>query len=155
MRQTKKGKIFKNENNEIKTKSVEFNRPYYKINTTVAGCGKEIAHAMWLYSYKNNITVKESVYKLFNHGTQFDETCSGRTTSGYEDRTKRNYDYEELTYNGIQLRSHGGIIIEDTTYTLDLSEEDYKEILKIERDKDNIKRILNIKGELIERDKLV
>ena len=79
---------------------------------------------------------------VFSCATQFDTSASGRTTAKIEKRTRE--EMEHLTYNGRRINQYGGIIIEDTTYTLNVSLNDSK-ILDIDRPCDVIISI-NLEG---------
>lgn len=114
------------------------------IHTTIAGCSKKVSETITKYCTVNNKTLEEGVEELFDTGTMFDESCSGRTVSY---RENREYNYvNNFTYEGKSLFSNGGIIIEDTSYTLNISKSD-EDMLELNRISDVI-RILNDKGEL-------
>lgn len=116
-----------------------------KVKTTIAGCNKKYPSiAIHNLSEKENIPLVEAFKIVLAPGTQFDTTASGRTTAKIEKRTRE--EMEHLTYKGIPIGQYGGIIIEDTTYTLNISINDSK-LLNINRPSDVIITI-NIKGEI-------
>lgn len=115
-----------------------------KIKTTIAGCSKTVAKYIELYADKNNIPYEVALNEIFDNGTLFDETISGRTSAIKEKRTREQC--EDLTYNGRILDSYGGIVINNVTYLLNIGEEDSK-ILEFERPHKPIRK-LNDKGEL-------
>lgn len=93
------------------------------IKTTIAGCNKKkVAEAIAKYSEVEGISKSEALSFIFDIGTQFDVSCSGRTTAT---RDKRPYEeFYGKTYQGHLINQYGGTIIEDTTYTLGVSKED-------------------------------
>ena len=105
--------------------------PEGEVVTTVAGCNKyKPAIAINALAKKENIPIEEAFKLVFAIGTQFDKTASGRTTAYTEKRDRQSM--ELLTYQGKQINQYGGIIIEDTTYTLNITIND-SELLKITR----------------------
>lgn len=91
-----------------------------KVKTTIAGCNKKnIPIVIENVAKKNNISLEESFEFVFSTGTTFDETASGRTTAKKE---KTPYlEMKDMTYQGKRINQYGGIIIEDTTYTLNMT----------------------------------
>ena len=115
------------------------------IHTTIAGCSKKVCDTITKYCLVNNLPLDEGLDELFQVGTMFDKSCSGRTVSL---RETRDYEYvNTFRYKGKSLLSNGGVIIEETTYTLNISVSD-EDVLEMNRESDII-RILNSKGELI------
>lgn len=115
------------------------------VHTTIAGCSKKVSDTITKYSTINKISLESALDELFATGTMFDESCSGRTVSY---REKREYNYiATLTYKNKPLLSNGGIIIEDTSYTLNLSKSD-ENVLELNRESDVIRKI-NSEGVLI------
>ena len=116
-----------------------------KVKTTIAGCNKKYPSiAINNLSKNENIPLVDAFKIVLAPGTQFDTTASGRTTAKVEKRTRE--EMEHLTYKGRPIGQYGGIIIEDTTYTLNVSLNDSK-ILNINRPTEVIISI-NIKGEI-------
>lgn len=115
------------------------------IHTTIAGCSKKVSETMEIYASKNNISLINTADKLFNTGVMFDVTCSGRTVSS---RENREYEYiQTFTKNGLSLFSNGGIIINDTSYTLNLSKSD-ENVLELNRVSDVVS-VINKDGVLM------
>jgi len=116
-----------------------------KVKTTIAGCNKKYPSiAIHNLSEKENIPLVDAFKIVFSPGTRFDITASGRTIAKIEKRTRE--EMEHFTYQGRKINQYGGIIIEDTTYTLNISINDSK-LLNINRPEDVIITI-NIKGEI-------
>ena len=116
-----------------------------KVKTTIAGCNKKYPSiAIKNLSIKENIPLVDAFKIVLAPGTQFDTTASGRTTAKIEKRTREVM--KHFTYKGKLINQYGGIIIEDTTYTLNVSLNDGK-ILGIDRPTDFIISI-NIEGEI-------
>lgn len=110
-----------------------------EVKTTIAGCNKKYPSiAIKNLSEKENIPLEDAFKIVLSVGTQFDETASGRTVSKIEKRLRS--EMELLTYQGKQINQYGGIIIEKTTYTLNLSVNDSK-ILGMNRPKEYIIKI--------------
>lgn len=114
------------------------------IHTTIAGCSKKVSDTITLYCMNNNIPLEQGLEEIFSVGTMFDESCSGRTVAYRENRPVEYIN--TLRYKDRPLLSNGGIIIEDTSYTLNISKND-ENMLDLNRVSDVI-RILNSKGEL-------
>ena len=113
--------------------------PEQKVKTTIAGCNKKYPSiAIHNLAKKENIPLVEAFKIVLAPGTQFDTSASGRTTAKIENRTRE--EMEHFTYNGRRINQYGGIIIEDTTYTLNITLNDSK-ILNIERATDIIIKI--------------
>ena len=113
--------------------------PEQKVKTTIAGCNKKYPSiAIHNLAKKENIPLVEAFKIVLAPGTQFDTTASGRTTAKIENRTRE--EMEHFTYKGRRINQYGGIIIEDTTYTLNITLNDSK-ILNIERATDIIIKI--------------
>lgn len=115
-----------------------------KIKTTIAGCSKEVSKYIQLYADNNNLDYSVALNEIFDSGTLFDETVSGRTSAVKERRER--IECEHLTYNGKLLNSYGGIVINDVTYFLNIGEEDSR-VLGGERFEKPVRK-LNNKGEL-------
>jgi hypothetical protein len=116
-----------------------------KVKTTIAGCNKKYPSiAIHNLSEKENIPLVDAFKIVLAPGTQFDISASGRTSAKIEKRTREEMNH--FTYQGRKINQYGGIIIEDTTYTLNISLNDSK-ILNINRPNDVIITI-NIKGEI-------
>lgn len=116
-----------------------------EVQTTIAGCNKKFPPmTIKNLSIRENISLLEAFKIVFAIGTQFDETASGRTTAKVDKRNREDLHY--LTYKGRRINQYGGIIIENTTYTLNVSLNDSK-LLNISRPSDVIIRI-NLKGEI-------
>jgi len=116
-----------------------------KVKTTIAGCNKKYPSiAIHNLSKRENIPLVDAFKIVLAPGTQFDITASGRTAAKIEKRTREEMNH--FTYQGRKINQYGGIIIEDTTYTLNISINDSK-LLNIIRPTDVIITI-NIKGEI-------
>lgn len=116
-----------------------------KVKTTIAGCNKKYPSiAISNLSKRENIPLVEAFKIVLAPGTQFDITASGRTTAKSENRTRE--EMEHYTYEGKRIHQYGGIIIEDTTYTLNVSINDSK-LLQVDRPNDFIISI-NIEGDI-------
>lgn len=114
-----------------------------KVKTTIAGCNKKYPSiTINNLAKRENIPLVEAFKIVLSPGTQFDTTASGRTTAKIEKRTRE--EMYHFTYKGKRVNQFGGIIIEDTTYTLNISLNDSK-ILNINRPADVIITI-NIEG---------
>ncbi len=118
-----------------------------KIKTTVAGCSKNIYKYIEMFAEKNGKSKEEALDLIFDVGTCFDESASGRTLSIKEDRDQ--LECLQETYQGQQLFSCGGTLIEDTSYTLGISDTD-REFLSIEEIYEPLPvwRYINNKGEM-------
>jgi hypothetical protein len=118
------------------------------LHTTVAGCRKE-TFARAITNYANKLKGKETLSQaldyLFTTGTLVDVTASGRTTARYETRSFE--ECNKLTYNGRLIGSAGGVIIEPTTYKLNISKNDSLVLGEVERFEEWTKSI-NIDGEI-------
>lgn len=91
-----------------------------EIKTTIAGCNKKnIPKVIENVSKKNDITIEESFSFVFSPGTTFDETASGRTTAHKENIPQ--VEMINMKYKGIPIKQFGGIVIKDTTYTLNMT----------------------------------
>jgi hypothetical protein len=116
-----------------------------KVKTTIAGCNKKYpAIAIKNLAKLENISLLDAFKIVFAVGTQFDTSASGRTTAKTEKRTRE--EMQHFTYKGKRINQYGGIIIEDTTYTLNVSLSDSK-LLNVDHPKDFIISI-NIEGEI-------
>lgn len=116
-----------------------------KVKTTIAGCNKKYPSiAIHKLSEKENIPLVDAFKIVLAPGTQFDISASGRTTAKIEKRTREEMNH--FTYQGRKINQYGGIIIEDTTYTLNISINDSK-LLNINRPS-NVIITINIKGEI-------
>lgn len=116
-----------------------------EVFTTIAGCNKyNPSIAINNLSIKENIPLVDAFKIVLAPGTQFDTSASGRTTAKIEKRTRE--EMQHFTYKGKRINQYGGIIIEDTTYTLNVSLNDSK-ILGIDRPTEFIISI-NIEGEI-------
>ena len=115
-----------------------------KIKTTIAGCSKNVSSYIEKYAIENNQKMEDVLNEIFDVGTLFDVTASGRTCAIKERRTRE--ECKNLTYKGRLLNSYGGIVIDNVTYFLNIGEED---VLTL-GEKREIKPIreINRKGEL-------
>lgn len=118
------------------------------ISTTIAGCSKGVSKYIELYASKNSLAYSEALDKIIDTGTLFDESASGRTVAIRENRDRS--ECKKLLYNNRAINSMGGIIIEDTTYLLNISESDCQVLGDNYKKYKSAKRILNNKGELID-----
>lgn len=114
-----------------------------KVKTTIAGCNKKYPSiAITNLAKREKISLLDAFKIVLAPGTQFDVTASGRTTAKIEKRTREEMNH--FTYGGRRINQYGGIIIEDTTYTLNVSLNDSK-ILNIDR-ADDVIITINIDG---------
>lgn len=115
-----------------------------KIKTTIAGCSKNVSSYIEKYAIENNQKMEDVLNEIFDVGTLFDVTASGRTCAIKERRTRE--ECKNLTYKGRLLNSYGGIVIDNVTYFLNIGEEDALTL----GEKREIKPIreINRKGEL-------
>ena len=119
--------------------------PEQKVKTTIAGCNKKFPSiAIHNLAKRENISLVEAFKIVFAPGTQFDTSASGRTTAKIENRTREEMNH--FTYKGRRINQYGGIIIEDTTYTLNVTIND-SQILGIDRATD-ILLTINLEGEI-------
>lgn len=96
-----------------------------EIKTTIAGCNKKnIPIVIKNVSRENNISIEEAFQFVFSPGTTFDESASGRTTA-YKEKMNP-LDMLNMTYQGHKIKQFGGVIIKDTTYTLNMTLRDSK-----------------------------
>lgn len=96
-----------------------------KVKTTIAGCNKLLPPIAINNLAKNEkISIEEAFKFVLTCGTQFDISASGRTTSFAEKRSRE--EMETMTYKGRRINQYGGIIIKDTTYTLNVTLNDSK-----------------------------
>lgn len=115
-----------------------------KVKTTIAGCNKKnIPIVIENVSTENNVDLFEAFRIVFSCGTCFDESASGRTTATKENRPHEMFHGQ--TYNGKLINQFGGIVIKDTTYTLNMKLDDTKIIGGIPVE--TITMRVNIKGE--------
>lgn len=116
-----------------------------KVKTTIAGCNKKnVPIVIQNFAKVQGTTLEDAFKYVLSTGTTFDETASGRTTAHKEHRSREEMNY--LTYEGRKINQYGGIIIKDTTYTLNISLNDSKLLRKLT---DNIEVVrINIKGEV-------
>jgi hypothetical protein len=120
----------------------------YVIHTTVAGCSKKsFATAITNFQVKSEYSIEEAIDYIFTTGTLVDESASGRTVASYETRSLE--ECLSLTYKGKKLNSGGGIIINKTTYLLNVSKTDayiLPDLLNYKRE-DYVK-VINIDGDI-------
>lgn len=116
-----------------------------EVKTTIAGCNKQnIPTIINNFAKKNNTSKVKALSFIFKPGVTYDETASGRTTA-----TKEKTPHEcmhGLKYNGIEIKQYGGIIIKDTTYTLNMTLADCDIIGVIETDISSM--VVNIEGDV-------
>lgn len=116
-----------------------------EIKTTIAGCSKKnIPIIIENFAKKHNVSKEKAFSFVFTPGTTFDETASGRTTS-YKEKTPQS-DMIGLKYQGREIKQFGGIIIKDTTYTLNMTLADCEIIGFIETDISAMS--INMKGDI-------
>ena len=95
------------------------------VKTTIAGCNKKnVPIVINNFAKKQSCTLENAFKFVLNTGTTFDHTASGRTTA-YKEKRSREEMYH-LEYKGRKIHQFGGIIINDTTYTLNISLNDSK-----------------------------
>lgn len=117
-----------------------------EIKTTIAGCSKKVSETITKYCKLNNLSLNDGLDIIFDVGTEFDLSCSGRTTALREKRSLEEMYTLRYKHNNKRLIGNGGIIIEDTSYTLNISEND-EDVLELTRECDVI-RTINFDGEL-------
>ncbi|MGL6104813.1 hypothetical protein [Romboutsia sp.] len=116
-----------------------------KINTTIAGCNKKnVPKVIKNVASKNNITLEEAFTFVFSPGTTFDVTASGRTIAQKEKLNP--LDMINMTYKGRKIKQFGGIVIKDTTYTLNMTLKDSKILGYNETDLEIVK--IDIEGDV-------
>lgn len=116
-----------------------------EVFTTIAGCSKKNPPIVIKNVAKNEgISIQESFKFIMQVGTTFDHTASGRKTAKVE-KTPREEMYH-LTYKGKKINQFGGIILEDTTYTLGMTINDTK-LINSELQEETIMSV-NLKGEI-------
>ena len=124
-----------------------------EVVTTIAGCNKKNPPIIIKnVAKKYNIPLVDSFKLIFALGTQFDggdekkgmKSASGRTVA-YQEKRRRE-DMEFLTYKGKLIKQYGGIIIKDTTYTLNVSLNDSR-LLHINEVEDVVLKV-NIEGDV-------
>lgn len=112
------------------------------IHITVAGCSKDVGEYLTQYAKENDIPYEDVLKFFFQPGTKVSENLSGRTIARYEtlptDLIKRLNKYQQS----------GGIVIDDTSYFLNITENDELFLsLTIEQDeqikKEQIKRVFD------------
>lgn len=117
-----------------------------KIKTTIAGCNKKnIPIVIENVAKKYDLSLLDAFSFVFSPGTTFDETASGRTTAHKENTPI--LDMKGMTYKGKLIEQYGGIIIKDTTYTLNMTLKDSKIVGYNETDLLVTK--INIEGDVI------
>lgn len=95
------------------------------IKTTIAGCNKKnIPVVIKNVAKENNLTIEDAFSFVFSPGTTFDESASGRTTAHKE--TMPYNQMINMKYKGKLIKQFGGIVIKDTTYTLNMTLRDSK-----------------------------
>lgn len=111
--------------------------------TTIAGCNKKnIPLVIENVGKENDMSLIDSFLFCLSPGVTFDESASGRTTA-YKEKAPHEV-LRRYTYKGQSIGQYGGIIINDTTYTLNITIDDSKIIGRSETDIQNC--IINIKG---------
>ena len=121
---------------------IDFNN---KVKTTIAGCNKKnIPRVINNVADKNNMSLQDAFLFTFACGTTFDESASGRTTSWKEKRNVQ--DFLDMTYDNKKINQFGGIIIKDTTYTLNMTLKDSEIIGHDETDLSLVK--IDIEGNI-------
>lgn len=113
------------------------------IHTTIAGCNKKNPSIVIKnLSEKENIPLVDAFKIVLSCGTKFDESASGRTTAKRETRSRE--ELEKYTYKGRYINQYGGTIIDNTTYTLNITLNDSK-LIGINR-ADDVIITVNIEG---------
>lgn len=108
------------------------------IHTTIAGCSTSVSKDIEKYCEVNKISYDKGLNFIFDLGTKFNEEIVNKLTPKRERRTQR--ECVQLTYQGIPLNSYGGIILEPTSYTLNLSAEDC-DLLDVERYEEPVREL--------------
>lgn len=105
---------------------------YEGIHTTIAGCNKKfLPKAIEKYAHKEKISLEISMDRIFTPGTLVNESASGRTVASYEKRSWK--ECRDLTYRGRLLNSAGGVVITDSTYFINVSENDSLVLGEVQR----------------------
>lgn len=96
-----------------------------KIVTTISGCSTKLGNKIRQYCIDNGIEdYKEVLQMIFNPYTIFDRSLSGRTVAYSEKRNPE--EMRNIIIDGIPLVGNGGKMIENSTYTLGLTENDFQ-----------------------------
>lgn len=130
------------------TKKYDKDNKIYKpvIVTKLAGCSTDITEAIKLYAKKENIPIENALRIIFNIGTKFDESCSGRTVCYPEKRSRE--EVKSLLYDNTPVSGYGLNMIENTSYTLGITPNDYL-LLKLGLvEPEPVERILSADGTL-------
>lgn len=90
--------------------------------TTIAGCSKNVNKVFYKYVEHYKCDMEKAINDLFRIGVQFDSSASGRTVATRDNRPLMYC--RRLTHNNLPLFSSGGIIIENTSYTLGITKND-------------------------------
>lgn len=109
------------------TEAEEEEKRCIKLITKIAGCSTKVSKAIIKHSELEGNSLEESLRYIFVCGMKFDETCSGRTVAYKEKHTK-----EELKEKGII--GAGGMHIEKTSYTLNITSDDKATIMFVVED---------------------
>ena len=94
-----------------------------KVETTVAGLNKSIGSKIKEYAEQELLDVYDVANEIFSIGTLFDRSISGRTVAYQEKRSDE--ELAELRYNGTPVEGKGCKMIESTSYTLNITENDF------------------------------
>ena len=95
-----------------------------KVETTVAGLNKAIGKKIKDYAEQEDLDIFETANEIFSIGTLFDRSVSGRTVAYQEKRTHE--EIKQLRYNDTPVIGYGCKMIEDTSYTLGITENDFE-----------------------------
>lgn len=94
-----------------------------KIKTTISGCDKAVGGKIQKYCDDNNLDYIETLNLIFNLNSVFDKSISGRTVAYDEKRSK--LELSEITVDGKPIIGSGGKMIEPTSYTLGVTDNDF------------------------------
>ena len=95
-----------------------------KITTVISGCSTKIGEKIKKYCDDNKLDYIETLNLIFYVNTVFDRSISGRTTSYDEKRSVE--EMRKIVVDGKPLIGNGGKMIENTSYTLGVTENDFK-----------------------------
>lgn len=94
-----------------------------KIKTTISACDKLVGAKIQKYCDDNNLDYIETLNLIFNLNTVFDRSISGRTVAYDEKRNK--LELSDITVDGKPIIGSGGKMIENTNYTLGVTDNDF------------------------------
>ena len=109
------------------------------IKTTIAGCSADLGDELTKYCIKNNLDMKEFIIDFFRKGTRVDRSISGRTVAYKETRTHE--EISKIIYKGTVINGFGCKMIENTDYTLGVTDNDLKYYWFLDEDEEKVERV--------------